>query len=238
MLLLISGATLSMARFALDATIAPHIGHLWTPATGNSLDRQSQTGLVWASDNAAFGAQWNTEAFQKAVLFKIPASIANGNTRPLFVPSPDVVGDSRATLDLFHIWAPHMRAAGLPVALVLQDGSENQLLPWSMIDAVFVGGAKWNADGTRWTPDMGTKGTTEWKESKAAADLICEAKARGKHVHAGRVNGMKRLRHFFDLDCDTADGSSFSMYPDTWVPEFAKAIGKWKEERLTTTLAS
>lgn len=237
MLLLISGATLSMARFALDPTIAPHIGHLWTPATGNCLVRQSETGLTWACDNAAFGVQWNTERFQKAVLLKVPNSIEQGNARPLFVPSPDVVGDSHKTLQLFGVWQPILRAAGLPVALVLQDGSENQLLPWSEIDAVFVGGAKWNADGTRWTPGMPTKGTTEWKESKAAADVIREAKARGKHVHAGRVNGMKRLRHFFDLGADTADGSSFSMYADTWVPEFARTIGKWKEESQTVMVA-
>jgi hypothetical protein len=218
-----------MERFAADPEVAPYIGHLWTPATGNSLDRQAQTGLVWASDNAAFGAQWNAEAFQKAVLLKIPASIANGNSRPLFVPCPDVVGDSRATLDLFHVWGPTMRAAGLSLAFVLQDGSENQLLPWSMIDAVFVGGSR------RYLSGVWGKGPfTEWKESKAAADLIREAKRRGKKVHAGRVNGLKRLRHFYDLGVDTADGSSLSMYPDTWVPKFVNALRVWQSTVATT----
>jgi hypothetical protein len=221
MRLLISGATKSMARFAADPEIAPHIGHLWTPATGNDLVRQARTQLPWACDNAAFGRQWNAERFQKAILFKVP----HCPVRPMFVPVPDVVGDSRATLELFYIWRPIMRAAGLPLALVLQDGSESQLLPWHLFDVVFVGGSRRYLSG-QW----GKGPYSEWKESRAAADLIREAKRRGKRVHAGRVNGLKRLRHFFELKVDTADGSSLSMYADTWVPKFVAALREWRND--------
>jgi len=210
-----------MERFATNPEIAPLIGHLWTPATGNDVVRQSRTRLPWACDNAAFGQQWDAERFQKAILFKVH----NCPVRPLFVPVPDVVGDSRATLDLFFVWGPIMRAASLPLALVLQDGSENQLLPWHLFDTVFVGGSRRYLSGT-----WGRGPYVEWKESKAAADLIREAKRRGKRVHAGRVNGLKRLRHFHDLDVDTADGSSLSMYPDTWVPKFASALREWQND--------
>ena len=229
MRLLISGATRSMERFAADPMYRQHIGHLWTPATGNCLIRQAATGLPWACDNAAFGHQWNTERFQKAILFKVH----HCPVRPLFVPVPDVVGDSRATLDLFFIWQPIMKAAGLMPALVLQDGSENQLLPWQLFDTVFVGGSR------KYTNGVWGKGPfIEWKESKAAADLIREAKRRGKKIHAGRVNGLKRLRHFFDLHVDTADGSSLSMYPDTWVPKFVQARREWQHNARSIPLTA
>lgn len=229
MRLLISGATKSMERFAADPAVAPHIGHLWTPATGNDLVRQARTGLPWACDNAAFGGQWDAERFQKAVLFKVH----HCPVRPMFVPVPDVVGDSRATLDVFYIWGPIMRAAGLPLALVLQDGSENQLLPWDLFDTVFIGGSRRYLSG-QW----GKGPFTEWKESKAAADLIREAKRRGKLVHAGRVNGLKRLRHFYELNVDTADGSSLSMYADTWVPKFVQALREWQNDARSISPAA
>ena len=221
MRLLISGATRSLARFAADPGIAPLIGHLWTPATGNCLIRQAATGLPWACDNAAFGHQWDAERFQKAILLKAH----HCPVRPMFVPVPDVVGDSRATLDLFFVWQPIMKAAGLPLALVLQDGSESQVLPWRLFDTVFIGGSRRYLSG-QW----GKGPFSEWKESRTAADLIAEAKRRGKKVHAGRVNGLKRLRHFFDLGVDTADGSSLSMYADTWVPKFVQALRDWQED--------
>lgn len=138
MRLLISRATKSMERFAVDPSVAPHLGHLWTPATGNSLTRVGATGLPWAADNAAFGDQWDTEAFQKAAFLKIAAA----PTRPLFLTVPDVVADSRATRDLFHIWRPLLALTRVPLAFVLQDGSENQVLPWAAFDWVFVGGSR------------------------------------------------------------------------------------------------
>ena len=221
MRLLISGATKSMERFATDPEVAPHIGHLWTPATGNSLDRVCGTGLPWAADNAAFGEQWDCEAFQKAAFLKV----VSAPTRPMFLTVPDVVADCRATLDLFDIWQPLLALTQVPLAFVLQDGSENQQLPWNLFNWVFVGGSRKYSSG-QW----GQGPYVEWKESEAAADLIREAKRRGKRVHAGRVNGLKRLRHFFDLDVDTADGSSLSMYPDTWVPKFVQALRKWRND--------
>lgn len=224
MRLLISGATRSMDRFAADPAVAPHLGHLWTPATGNSLARVCETGLPWAADNAAFGDQWDTEAFEKAAFSKIMAA----PTRPMFLTVPDVVGDARRTLDLFHLWH-QLRFTGLPLAIVLQDGSEDQLLPWDRFDWVFVGGSRRYPGGT-----WGRGPYVEWKESEAAAGLIREARRRGKKVHAERVNGLKRLRHFYDLGVDTCDGSSLSMFPDTWVPKFVDALREWEHTSVSS----
>jgi hypothetical protein len=217
-----------MERFAADPAVAPYVGHLWTPATGNSLARVCETGLPWAADNAAFGEQWDCEAFQKAAFLKLMAA----PTRPLFLTVPDVVADSRATLRLFHIWHRFLSCTRLSLAFVLQDGSEDQQLPWDLFSWVFVGGSRRYLSG-QW----GRGPFTEWKESKAAADLIREAKRRGKRVHAGRVNGLKRLRHFFDLGVDTADGPSLSMYADTWVPKFVAALRECQHDARSTPLA-
>jgi hypothetical protein len=222
MRLLISGATTSLERFAADPAVSAHVGHLWTPATSNCLRRVCSTGLPWAADNAAFGTQWNTEAFEKAALFKIPAAPST----PLFLTVPDVVGDSRATLALFRVWHRRLSVTGLPLALVLQDGVENQLLPWELFSWAFVGGSRRYASGV-----WGWGRFTEWKESRAAADVIRETQRRGKRVHVGRVNGLRRLRHFYNLRVDTADGSSLSLYPDTLIPQFVTALREWEGER-------
>jgi hypothetical protein len=42
------------------------------------------------------------------------------------------------------------------------------------------------------------------------------------------------LRHFYDLDVDTADGSSLSMYADTWVPKFVSVLRDWKDTSDST----
>ena len=110
----------------------------------------------------------------------------------LFVAAPDVVGSARRTLEVFDEWGP--RLEGWPVALVLQDGQEDLPVPWRLIEAVFVGG------------------TTDWKLSQAAADLIKTATILGKHVHIGRVNTPARFKHFADLGADTCDGSGVSRY--------------------------
>jgi hypothetical protein len=219
MKLLVSGATKSMEMFAQDPSYRPFLGHLWTPATGNSLERLARTGLPWAADNAAFGNQWDTEAFQKAAYLKLPSS----TSRPLFLTVPDMVGDAAATYRLWVVWRPLLAFARVPLAYVLQDGSENQLLPWDEFDWVFVGGSRRYLSGV-----WGRGPYVEWKESRAAADLIREAQRRGKRVHIGRVNGLKRLRHFFSLDVDTADGSSLSMFPDRWIPKFVSALREWE----------
>ena len=95
----------------------------------------------------------------------------------LFVVCPDVVGDWRATAKLWAMWESGIRRRGLPVALAAQDGLTPANVPWSWLDAVFIGG------------------TTEWKMGPDALRLVREAQTRGKHVHFGRVNGLRRLQY-------------------------------------------
>ena len=54
--------------------------------------------------------------------------------------------------------------------------------------------------------------------SQAALALVREAQARGKHVHFGRVNGLRRLQYANSIGCDTVDGSKWARWRDTWLP--------------------
>ena len=60
-------------------------------------------------------------------------------SRCLFATAPDVVGDAQATLRRAYMlgW---IRYAGLPAALVAQDGLEHLAIPWDDFDALFLGG--------------------------------------------------------------------------------------------------
>jgi hypothetical protein len=59
---------------------------------------------------------------------------------------------------------------------------------------------------------------SEWKLGAAARALTAEAKARGKHVHMGRVNSLRRLRYADAIGCDSADGTFLAFGPDINLP--------------------
>lgn len=191
MRLLVSGNTRQVN--ALASRFPEHLGYLMAPNNGNrgSILKSS---LPWAADNGAF-VGFDSEKFRRFL-----AAIA---LKPscLFVACPDVVGDARKTLDWFGQWCLEVRATGQPVAFVGQDGAEDLDLPWKDFDAWFIGGS------------------TRWKLSQASADLAVEAKARGKHVHMGRVNSMRRLRIALRFGCDSCDGSSYSRFHHRTITE-------------------
>lgn len=193
MRLLVSGTTRTVAGLA---SRWPHLlGHLLTPRNRNSVSSLLATGLPWAADNGAFSG-FDPDTF-RAYLRRITLA-----PRCLFVVVPDRVGDAAVTLELFGEWALPVRATGQPVAFVGQDGAEGMALPWDDFDAWFIGGS------------------TEWKLSGASAALAAEAKRRGKWVHMGRVNSLKRMRIAYDMGCDSVDGTSASMFGDTYIPQY------------------
>jgi len=143
----------------------------------------------WAIDNRAF------TGFEADAFLALLARYAPHRDGCLFVTVPDVVGSARRTLEVFERWAP--RLAGWRLALACQDRQEDLPLPWDAIDAVFIGGS------------------TNWKGSLYAVQIIQAAQLLGKHVHVGRVNGAARWRHFEGLGVDTCDGSGIARY-STW----------------------
>lgn len=207
MILLVSGATSTLRGLPPDAPV----GHLVTPHTGNRIAEIASTGRPWAADNGCFGG-FDERAFL-AMLAQIAAverdRLRAGSpvvTRPLWVVVPDVVADAAATLDLWRCWHHQVRAYGLPAAFVAQDGAESLRVPWERMACLFVGGS------------------TEYKESDAAAWLIRQAKMHGKLVHVGRVNTERRVRLFDGLGLDSIDGTQFSRFPDTYVPRWAERL--------------
>jgi len=170
------------------------VGHLCVP---KAYKAQLATGRPIAADNGCFN-RLDPDAY-RAMLY----GLAPHADRVLWVTVPDVVADARATRRRWRRWRPLLAGLGLRAAYVLQDGELSP--PWDALDCLFVGG------------------TTAFKESERAAALCREARARGKWVHVGRVNTVRRLRMFDGL-ADSIDGSKFSRFPSTYLPRWTEIL--------------
>lgn len=192
MRLLVTSAHPTLLRYPQQ-----HLGRLIQPRHYSSIEETATSGMPWAADNDAFG-NFNPESFDK-MLDRI-----KGLPGCLFVACPDVVGDANATAHMFAKWHGAIARRGLPVALVAQDGLTPERVPWHLIDALFIGG------------------TTNWKMGDDARQLIDAARLRGKHTHMGRVNSVRRLMYARSIGCDTADGSKFARWRDTYLPNILR----------------
>ena len=196
MMLLVSGATKTLLRYEDPRKL----GLLVVPGAGNSPKWLLSTTMCWAADNGAYNG-FDAESY---------LSMQNRWAtcpRNLFWTLPDVVGDAKQTLELWYQWWDKILLPNK--ALVAQDGIEDIEIPWDgdhKLDCLFIGGS------------------TEFKMSLSVCDLIAEALSRNKWVHVGRVNSMQRLSHFHDMGVDSVDGSSMSMFPDTYIPRFLAFI--------------
>lgn len=177
----------------MEAMQRGDLGFIDTPAQGNN----RPVGVSWCADNGCFGKGYPGDA---GWLDWLVSHRADRDTC-VFATAPDVVGDAAATLERS---APHLstvRYLGYPVALVGQDGLERLEVPWDSFDVFFIGGS------------------TEWKLGPDAYLLTQEAKARGKHVHMGRVNSFKRLSYAASIGCDSADGTYLTYGPRVNLPK-------------------
>jgi hypothetical protein len=207
MRILVSGATATVRRLA--GQHRDHLGVLMTPHDGQ---RVLGITLPWAADNAAFS---NPDDHKFWRLCCEGWGMTRHNP-PLWVAVPDVVGDHAATLRLFGWWLDYWReelgAIPFPLAFVLQDGCQASEVPWDKIEAVFVGGS------------------TGFK-LRRSAEIVAEAKQRGKLIHVGRVNTLRRLRFAHDIGADTVDGTAFSMFPDTHLPKALRFLQRLEGQR-------
>lgn len=174
------------------------LGTFCTPNGGAGPTR----GLPWAGDNGAF-----TEFNETKFVNMLNRHRDHADTC-LFVAVPDVVADWDATLRLHNEWHPIVASYGYPRALVGQDGMTLESIPWDDIEAIFIGGS------------------TEWKLSHDVVELVAESKARGKHVHMGRVNSNRRLMYANSIGCDTADGTFLKYGPDKNLPRLLTWLRK------------
>lgn len=194
--LLISGQT-AVVRGLLPRW-AHRLGVLLTPQNGNRVDTVLATQLPWSIDNGAYRGL-DLPAFRRL--------LARAACKPglLWIAVPDVVGDAKATRESFErCW---IEVAGFgPLAYVGQDGAEAIEHPWECFRCWFVGG------------------TDKWKLSSASASMVAEAQRRGKLVHVGRVNSMRRLQAAFDLGVDSVDGSGMSKFGKTYIRRYCAWI--------------
>lgn len=175
-----------------DAMTSGLLGFIDTPRQGNI----RPDGVVWCADNGCFG-----KGFTEDHWWRFLVKHAKDAGTCVFATAPDVVGDAVATLERSAPWLPKIRSLGYPAAFVAQDGIEDTVIPWDDFDALFIGG------------------TTEFKLGATARSLIFEAKRRGKWVHCGRINSLKRYRAMEALGCDSCDGTKVVFAPDVNLPK-------------------
>lgn len=169
------------------------IGFIDTPRQG--LRSVRANGVTWCADNGCFGKR-----FDEAAWWEWLCANAVDADRCAFATAPDVVGDARATLERSRPWLAKIRQLGYPAAFVAQDGIEDIEVPWDEFDVLFIGGS------------------TGWKLGSIARALVGEAKARGKQVHMGRVNSLRRYRYAESIGCDSVDGTFLTYGPTVNLP--------------------
>ena len=183
MRLLIGGTPTGTLKHISRAEYRAHCGMLVTWRDGAHPRRAVKLGAPWAMDNFAF------TGFD-AVRFRRSMTNYEGVPGCLFAVAPDVVGDAAATLRQFAAWHDEIKAHGYPIALAIQNGQETLPVPWTDLDAVFIGG------------------TTEFKFSDFVRGLVYEARMRGKWTHMGRVNSVRRWNYAHSLHINSVDGTS------------------------------
>jgi hypothetical protein len=165
------------------AELGTPVGQLLTPLTRYRLRNPA---LPWAIDNGGY-SQFDQEAF-----LALLAREDHHKERCLFVSAPDVVASARRTLEIFDRWKD--RLDGWKVALVAQDGQDDLPIPWDHCDAIFIGGS------------------TKFKCSEGAGQIVRAAKILGKWVHIGRVNDSLRWKHFEAMGADSCDGTGIARF--------------------------
>ena len=144
-------------------------------------------GHKWMLDNGAFTGKWKLDKW-----LSIMDKYASYRQNCIGVVVPDVVYDAAATLAQFEQYAPLVKVAGYPVALVTQNGMAVEDVPWPAVDVLFIGG------------DDEHKMSGAWH-------LIAEATRRGKWIHVGRVNSAQRIGIFWMAD--SWDGTTLAIEP-------------------------
>src|SRR5215472_7315971 len=124
------------------------IGAIATPMQGNRLDGIT----AWVADNGKFGKGWPGYHRWGTWLASMPRQGCR------FAVAPDTPFDAAATLRMAGPALRLIRRLGFPAALAAQDGLEHMTIPWAEFDVLFIGG------------------TTAWKLSPAARELVRQAR--------------------------------------------------------------
>lgn len=191
----------------------PEHGRLLTPRHYSRVLETSARGIPYAIDNDGFGGVDET-AFRKMIDHLIFTEGRWGDPNCLFINSPDVFYPDGTpahddTLEQWHKWRGELGLTGWPLSFVLQIGATIDNVPWRQLDAVFIGG------------------TTDWKLGDEARALVVEAKRRGKWVHMGRVNSVRRIAYAKAIGVDSVDGSGWAKFRNAMMPRGMAALDQY-----------
>lgn len=182
----------------------PDVGLMIQPGMGEFsralLPLQFRT---WAADNGRFA---QPDKWVAGDWLEWAAGMRRYRSRCLFMVAPDVLCDAVATLNLSLPYLPTIRQLGYPAAFVSQNGATPEMVPWELMDVLFIGGDDY------------------WKFCDASVRLVGEARRRGKWVHMGRVNTLARMKAAAALDVDSGDGTFLAYGPDTNWPRLCSYL--------------
>lgn len=167
----------------------PDLGVMFQPGMGNAIPFKF---VKWAADNGCFakGADFDGGDWLEWL-----AGLRRHRGTCLFAVAPDVLGDHEATWERSAPFLSTIRQLGFRAALVAQDGFEDYPR-WDGYDALFIGGS------------------TAWKLSEGAYVAAQQARLKGKWVHMGRVNSLRRLTAAHISAFDSVDGTYLKFGPD------------------------
>lgn len=192
---------------------ARRLGLLNTPKNAYTIG----DGWVWAADNGCFGKGYPGD---EAWVAWLDSFTPGQRAACLFATAPDVVGDAQRSLARSRPFLGLIRELGYSAALVTQDGMTPDMVPWSDVDWLFIGG------------------TDAHKLGREAKTLIAVAKAQGKRIHVGRVNSQRRYLAFASLGCDTADGTFLGFGPSVNLPRLLNWLHLYETQPFLFTESS
>jgi len=169
-------------------------------------DDALKAGCRWMLDNGIFTDNFVFSRWVLQLAFMRPY-----RQNCIGIIAPDVLCNASQTLARFFRYRAIPEAFGYPVALATQNGMTPDMIPWPLIDVLFIGGSD------------------EHKRGKEAETLAAEAKRRGKWVHVGRVSSAGAIAKYWTW-ADSFDGTTFCF--DTG------ATGRDKMRRLTPAIAN
>jgi hypothetical protein len=141
--------------------------------------------LNFALDNYVYSAWKKNELWSEKRFIDHLEKVKNSGKNPEWVVCPDVVGDSKATLQRWIEWNPILKRYGWPIAFAVQDGQLLKDVPRDA-DVIFVGGS------------------TEWKRS--TIEQWCYEFPR---VHVARINTYRWLWHCHKCGAESIDGTGW-----------------------------
>lgn len=171
-----------------------------------------EAGCQWILDNGQYRDKWTWALWWYFLMAMSPFK-----KTCLGVPAPDKLADVVMTLHYFKVYSGIIKEFGYPVALVTQDGMTPEMIPWHLVDCLFVGGSNYH------------------KRGMEATVLISEAKRHGIWVHVGRVQaGSTMLTHW--PEADSFDGTTLIKHPTQQIGSIISGVTKIRNGKVPYTL--